>query len=73
MAQYFVRYRYNTLVKKIGYSTEIEEITDSVIFDFDPERLSISNVQGYIYSYELNYLENRPDAYEIEILTMNRL
>lgn len=79
MSKYFVRYSYEVSQKVprgdgLGWSYENEKVTDVCVFEIEEERIDIHEVRDYIVSYELNYMgERKPDAYDIDILVLNKL
>lgn len=79
MSKYFVRYSYNVTNKVprgdgLGWGYETEKVTDSCVCEIDPEHIDISEVRHTVLRYELNYLgERKPDAYDIDILVLNKL
>lgn len=79
MSKYFVRYSYDVTNKVqrgdgLGWDYETEKVTDCCVCEISEERIDISEVRDYILSYEVNYLGDRkPDAYDIDILVLNKL
>lgn len=79
MSKYFVRYSYKVSGKVpdgsgLGWKFETLTLTESCICEMVEENLtSVYDVQKYIHDYELNYMSNRPDYSEIDIIAMNKL